>query len=233
MTVSPPPTVRGRFPSGPAHVATTSQMRRWLGRVKCTFKALVNLIGLCLTALPAATCKLERWCWLREDVFVFWSQAFALIPGLPGSYLRKCFYHQTLAECALDCEIGFLTTFTQRRTRIGSRVYIGSRASLGAVTLRAGALIGSRASIINGGKQHSFDANGRLTPCDPRTLQQIEIGEETWVGEAAVLLANVGSRCIVAAGSVVSNPLPDRCIVGGNPARFISRVVIESEGNQP
>jgi maltose O-acetyltransferase len=33
----------------------------------------------------------------------------------------------------------------------------------------------------------------------------------------------VGSRSIVAAGSVVSRTVPDACIVGGNPARFVGR----------
>jgi maltose O-acetyltransferase len=36
-------------------------------------------------------------------------------------------------------------------------------------------------------------------------------------------MADVGSHCVVAAGSVISSPLPDGCIAGGNPARFIGK----------
>jgi maltose O-acetyltransferase len=36
-------------------------------------------------------------------------------------------------------------------------------------------------------------------------------------------MADVGSRCIVAAGSVVASVVPDGCKVGGNPARFIGK----------
>jgi acetyltransferase-like isoleucine patch superfamily enzyme len=64
-----------------------------------------------------------------------------------------------------------------------------------------------------------------LTAFDPRAAQRVHVGAETWVGEAAVLMADVGSRCIVAAGSVVSAPVPDNRIVGGNPARLIGKTM--------
>jgi len=198
-------------------------------RLKLLLKALVNGLALFAAALPAATCFLEKRLSRREDLFLFWGQLFALTPGLVGKYLRKGFYHLTLDQCSLDCEIGFLACFVQRRARVGPRVFIGPAANLGAVTLGAGALIGSRASILNGGRQHEFLPDGRLTPCDPQSLPQVTIGEETWIGEAAVVMADVGSRSIVAAGSVVARPVPDRCIVGGNPARFVGKVTFDEE----
>src|SRR5262249_43879911 len=159
----------------------------------------------------------------RDDVFVFWGQALALVPGLPGKYLRKCYYFLTLKSCSLDWEIGFLSYFTHRRAQVGRRVYIGVASLLASVTLGDGCLVGSRVSVVGGKRQHEFGPDGRLTPFDPGKAEQIHIGEETWLGEGAILMADVGSRCIVAAGSVVANPVPDGCTVGGNPARFIGK----------
>jgi acetyltransferase-like isoleucine patch superfamily enzyme len=157
-------------------------------------------------------------------MFLFWGQAFALIPGLPGKYLRKCYYCLTLRACSLDCEIGFLAYFSHRGAEVGRGVYVGPAACIGKASLGDGALIGTRASILNGGRQHRLGANGKLTACEPESLPRVRVGPDSWVGEAAVVMADVGSRCVIAAGAVVSNPVPDGCIVGGNPARLVGKV---------
>lgn len=197
--------------------------------MKWILKWLGISLGMAVVALPAASCRLEAWMSARDELFLFWGQSFGLVPGLPGKYLRKCFYWFTLKACSLDCDIGFLSYFNHRQTEVGPRVYIGVGTVLGLVTLRAGSLIGSRVSIINGGRQHRWGADGRLTACDNSALKRVHIGEETWIGEAAVVMADVGSRCMVAVGSVVSSPVENDCIVGGNPVRFIGRQV-ESPG---
>jgi acetyltransferase-like isoleucine patch superfamily enzyme len=209
--------------TGPAATNSSSIQGGVLQAVKQILKGIVLGLTFVVAALPAALCNLEAICSSRNDLFLFWGQTFALVPGLPGVFLRRCFYYWTLKTCSLSSTIGYLTYFTLRDAEVGPRVYIGVSAMLGSVSLGEGSLIGSRVSIVNGGWQHQFGADGKLTPCNPATLPRIRIGAETWVGEGAVLLADVGDRCIVAAGSVVSNPVPDGCIVGGNPARFIGK----------
>ncbi len=49
----------------------------------------------------------------------------------------------------------------------------------------------------------------------------VRVGEGTWVGNGVVLMADVGRHAIVAAGAVVTKPLPDFCIAAGVPARVI------------
>lgn len=191
---------------------------------KWGLKWTANVLGLVLVSVPALTARLESWLSTRDDLFYFWGQVFALMPGLPGKYLRKCYYCLTLRACSLNCDIGFLSFFSKREAQVGQRVYIGAGATIGSVTLGDGTLVGSRVSILSGGHQHSFGEDGRLTSCSRASVQAVEIGEETWIGEGAVLMADVGSRCVVAAGSVVSRPVPPGCIVGGNPARFIGKV---------
>jgi acetyltransferase-like isoleucine patch superfamily enzyme len=58
--------------------------------------------------------------------------------------------------------------------------------------------------------------------------QPVAIGDGTWVGRGAVILpgTRIGRMAIVAAGSVVRGEVPDRCIVGGVPARVL-RVIAD------
>jgi serine acetyltransferase len=42
-----------------------------------------------------------------------------------------------------------------------------------------------------------------------------------------VIMADVGPRCMVAAGAVVAAPLPEGVMVAGNPARFVRRITSE------
>jgi acetyltransferase-like isoleucine patch superfamily enzyme len=58
-------------------------------------------------------------------------------------------------------------------------------------------------------------------------MKKVTIGPHTWVGEGAVIMADIGPRCMVAAGAVVSAPLPEGVMVAGNPARLVRRVTSE------
>jgi acetyltransferase-like isoleucine patch superfamily enzyme len=204
----------------PAHSVDTGAAS---GRVRRVFKWLGNAVALGLAAVPALCSNLELRFTGGDELFGFFGQAFGVAPGLPGKYLRRAYYYLTLELCSLTCDIGFLSYCNDRRTRIGEGVYVGCGVSLGAVSLGAGSLIGSRASILSGAHQHRFGPDGKLTAFDRASASLTHIGEQTWIGEGAILMADVGSRCIVAAGSVVATPVPDGCKVGGNPARFIGK----------
>ena len=47
------------------------------------------------------------------------------------------------------------------------------------------------------------------------------IGRDTWIGDRAVIMCDVGEHCVVGAGSVVTKPVPDYAIVVGSPARVV------------
>lgn len=51
------------------------------------------------------------------------------------------------------------------------------------------------------------------------------IGDRCFIGCKSIVLpgVRVGNECIVAAGSVVTKDVPDRCIVAGNPAAIVKR----------
>jgi acetyltransferase-like isoleucine patch superfamily enzyme len=50
---------------------------------------------------------------------------------------------------------------------------------------------------------------------------RVTIGTDTWVGERALVMADVGKHCVIGAGSVVTRPLPDYAIARGVPARVV------------
>ena len=189
-------------------------------------KSILMVLGLAIMALPAATCWIERRVNAGERVFLSWGQFCALLPGLPGAYLRRSFYRLTLQHCARDCHIGFLSLITSRETRIEAGVYIGPMAVIGIATLERGTLIGTRVGILNGGYQHERLADGTLAAFAPAHACRTHIGEHSWIGEAAIVMADVGARCVVGAGSIVHRPVRDDTVVAGNPARLIRGTTI-------
>jgi virginiamycin A acetyltransferase len=198
---------------------------RLLDLARSILKALLIASAMIIVALPAFTCWLERLLANRDIAFLIWGQAFALLPGLPGSYVRKCFYFLTLRRCPLDCDIGFLTFIHDRRAQIGTQVYIGTGVGIGWVNVGDGCLLASRVSILSGRAQHQSGPDGRLTPFDRSAAEQIHIGHDTWIGEGSIIMADVESHCIVGAGSIVTKPVTSGSIVAGNPARVIRRLI--------
>lgn len=153
--------------------------------------------------------------------FTFWAQALALVPGLPGVFLRRAFYRATLDRCGRSFFVGFGAIFSHRRVTIEEDVYVGPYAIVGASRLRRGCLVGSRVSIVSGTHLHTLDADGRWSPSDYSRLRTIDIGEGAWIGEGAIVMADVGGSALVAAGAVVSNQVLRGALVAGNPARFV------------
>ncbi len=188
-------------------------------------KVTLDAVAIALMSPLSACCALERRLLPgSERVFSTCAQTVALLPGLPGMILRRGFYRAALDSCARDCFIGFGVIFTHRKVVVEPHVYIGPYALIASSHLGEGCLIGSRVSILSGGALHSFGPDGRWTASDMTRMVQIEIGAGAWIGEGAIIIANVGAGAMAAAGSVVPAAIPARVLVGGNPARMIRRL---------
>lgn len=157
-------------------------------------------------------------------VFGFWTHVMALLPGVPGRFMRRAFYYSTLDACADDVTVEFGAVFSRRTVSIGSGVYIGAYALIGSARIGAHTLIGSRVSLLSGGHPHRLLETGRWSPTDPARLKEITIGANNWIGEGAIVMADTGDGCMIAAGAVVSASVPSHVMVAGNPARFVQRL---------
>ena len=60
----------------------------------------------------------------------------------------------------------------------------------------------------------------------PRTIKPVTIKEGAIISVGCIIIAGVtiGKNSIVGAGSVVSQDIPDFCVVVGNPARIIKKI---------
>jgi len=149
------------------------------------------------------------------------TQALSLVPGLVGQYLRRAFLARVLdGGCAFSATIEFGTVFSQAGARIDDNVYVGPRCHLGLVHLERDVLIAAAVHIPSGPHTHGTDPSLpiRQQPGDRRVVR---IGAGSWIGSNAVVLADVGRDTIVAAGAVVTRPIPDGVIAAGVPARIV------------
>lgn len=122
---------------------------------------------------------------------------------------------------------------------IGELVYIGDDVIISTrdrIRIGARTLIGHGVQIFDN-DSHPLDSRDRhadylnLLEGRPRThiipSAPVEIGEDCWIGANSIVLKGVkiGSRSVVAAGSVVTADVGDDCVVAGNPARIVRSLV--------
>ena len=85
-------------------------------------------------------------------------------------------------------------------------------------------LIGSKVSILSGKALHVLGDDGMWTPYSAERLSQVKLKKNVWVGEGAIIAADVGEGSMVGAGSVITTNVKPHIIVTGNPARFVSKI---------
>ena len=188
-------------------------------------RRLLKLVAFVVAGVGVAPLLLLAWGEARltrsEILFSAFAQLLALVPSHLGALLRGAYYFGTLRQCSWETHVGFGSLFTHRGGAMARNVSMGAYCVIGHAEIGAEVMMGSRVSIPSGKRQH-FDDQGRI---DSETrFDTVRIGGKCWIGEGAIILADVGSGCIVSAGAVVIKAIPDRCIVGGNPARVIKEL---------
>lgn len=196
--------------------------------MKSIAKRLARGVALACVALPVACYLLARGLVGRQHAFCGISQAFSLLPGLGGVYLRHALYRLVLPECGADAWIGFGTVFSHPDARVGRQAYLGVGCMIGDVTIGDDVLIGSHVSIVNGNRQHGIERLDIPIREQPGEYPRVTIGADSWIGDRAIVMADIGRQCVVGAGSVVTRPVPDYAIAVGNPARVV-RLRVETQ----
>ena len=187
---------------------------------KQSVKQLAEIIAAAAVVIPVVVYRVHARLAGVERAFPGWSQLLSLLPGLVGVYLRRAFYRMVLPTCGRDVCISFGTVFSHPTASIGNRVYLGVGCMIGDVTLEDDALVGSHVSIINGRRQHGIERLDIPVREQPGEYPRVVIGEDSWIGDRAIVTADLGKHCVVGAGSVVTKAVPDFAIVVGNPARI-------------
>jgi virginiamycin A acetyltransferase len=155
-----------------------------------------------------------RW----TEPYLFFAHAVAMLPGLPGSFLRIAYYSLTLDGTGRNCHIDFGSYFAHSKASFSDHVWIGPYCILGQVDIGEGTLLAGAVQILSGSKQHSRDEAGHLTS-ELGAFRRISVGAHCWVGAGALVMADLGEGSTVGAGSVVSRDVPPGVTVRGNPAR--------------
>ncbi len=204
--------------------------------MKAALKFLANSLATLLVLPALLLYGLSRLLMGKERAFPGWSQMFSLLPGTTGVYLRRAFYRLVLTRCGDGSVIGFGTVFSHPSVEVGRNAYVGVYCCLGGVTLEDDVLIGSHVSIMNGAAQHGIDRLDVPIREQPGEWPRVTIGCDTWIGDRAVIQADVGKHCVIGAGAVVTKPIPDYAIAVGVPARVIrfrNEPAAEPETNVP
>jgi acetyltransferase-like isoleucine patch superfamily enzyme len=106
--------------------------------------------------------------------------------------------------------------------RIGSHTIIGENCIVhgpGGIEIGTNVLIGDSV-LINAGK-HVYDAPDKTILSQGITTKGIKIGDDVWLGTGVIITdgVTIGKGCVVEAGSVVSESLPEYSVASGFPAR--------------
>ena len=153
--------------------------------------------------------------------FVFGAELVSLVPGKPGIFVRRAYYRMTLDACATDVHVGFGTLFAHPDAEVQSGVYLGSRCTIGKAVLGRDATIGSNVDILSGRRQHNFGRAGVAVQRQGGAFTPVRIGENCWLGNSTVVMADIGDASVIGAGSVVVKPIPPHSVAVGNPAAAI------------
>jgi acetyltransferase-like isoleucine patch superfamily enzyme len=157
----------------------------------------------------------------RDKAFQGSTEWLAQVPGLTGEYLRRAFLGWASAGCGPDAVIGIGTIFSTARVRLDGNAYVGPQCNIGWAHIERDALLASGVHVPSGPDTHGTSRLDIPMREQPGTPRQVRIGEGAWIGNAAVIMADVGRHAIVGAGAVVTKPIPDFAVAAGVPARVL------------
>lgn len=157
----------------------------------------------------------------RDRAFQATSEALSLLPGLPGQYLRRAFLASTSAGCGDDAVVGFGAVFSSPLVKLDANAYVGPHCDVGWAHIERDVLVAAGVHIPSGPHTHGTSRLDVAIREQPGTPVCVHVREGAWIGNGAIVLADVGRHAIVAAGAVVATPVPDFAVVAGVPARVV------------
>ncbi|ARS41669.1 hypothetical protein CA265_19245 [Sphingobacteriaceae bacterium GW460-11-11-14-LB5] len=189
--------------------------------LKNTYFGVISLMALPFSLLFIIFGKLAIYAGAYTEVSIVVSK----FPFLFGQKLRYFYYKATLAHLGTDVVFKYGSFCQYPTARIGNRVLIGLYNAIGEVNMGDDVIIGGFVNFISGTSQHAFDdPNQTISAQKAAGRSTITIGSDVWIGSNAVITANIGTRCVIGAGSVVVKAVENKSIYAGNPAKLIRSI---------
>ena len=88
-------------------------------------------------------------------------------------------------------------------------------------------MVGAFSYFLSGGEYDYQDRSLKFSEqSGTGTKGELKIGPNCWIGAAVIVLdaANVGGHCVIAAGAVVTKPIPPDSLAVGVPARVLKSI---------
>ena len=153
--------------------------------------------------------------------FLGGSQSLALLPGRLGIIWRRAWYRHTLRACGEKLVVEWMSVFKSPDATVGDRVYIGPFCWVSRTHIGNDVMLAGRVTILSGKAQHGTERLDVPMRLQKGQMVDVHIGEDVWIGDSAVITADVACGTVVGAGSIVTQTYDDYAVVAGNPAKVI------------
>lgn len=142
--------------------------------------------------------------------------------------IRYLYAHKYTSKCGVNVFIGKHVILKNIDSLVlGNNISIHAFSyldSYGGIEIGSDVSIANHTSIIS--FNHTYEDEKFPIKYNPVIKGKITIDSDVWIGNGVRILPNVrvGSRSVVAAGAVVTKAVPEKCIVGGIPAKLIKQL---------
>jgi acetyltransferase-like isoleucine patch superfamily enzyme len=179
-----------------------------------------------ITGLPGAALEIGTATWgaLRDRISTL-LRAGNLAKSGPGVVLQSgvVIRNPARVELGAGVRIGRAAVLSSERAdgtlRIGDDTWIDRGCHIdfsGALEIGSGCTLSADVNLYT----HDHGRDPRSAP----EARRLRIGDRVWIGTGASILQNVGEigdGALIAAGAVVTKPVPAGALVAGNPARIL------------
>lgn len=188
----------------------STALDRWRDRLRAPAKALHSV-------LPDLYPLYWRWVYFRGGIEGI--NALLITEKRRVADILRFFGASVGDDCSIYGPL-FMNTFTDyHNLQIGRHVHIGQCVFLdlgSRLTVEDEATISMRCTLLT----HQDVGDRPLASRYPREEKPLTIGRASYLGAGVIVLAgaSIGIESVVAAGSVVTKPLPARVLAAGSPA---------------
>ena len=180
-----------------------------------------ELLKILVNAISSSHASLHRLHLSIGAGFRHKSIALGQKPGRYGIYLRRNWYKQTLKQCGDNLIVGFGSYIVYPSVEIGNNCAIEENCVVSNCSIGDDVILAANVSIMSGAHQHPVDDLSLKFRDHVNPLSRVRLGDNIWVGTHAVIMSDIGSGAVVAAGAIVTKPVAENAIVAGCPAKLI------------